>query len=265
MAQYEWYADVFWLTGFLTDFTVFLAASVLERQRIRPGRCMIAAALSALAETLLFVFMSRWYVYRAVVLFVADPCIAFFLYRPSGMRSLCRIWVTISGILLFTGGVQTCILQLFPKAAGSMVFLVSAAILSAGVVCMGKIRGIYQRQICEAELFIKDARVTLKAFCDTGNMLMDPYTGSPVSIAAAQSVSSLDFHKKVSVRLIPFRTIGTENSLMPVITVDKMNIYLPGRKLEVAHPVIGLKEGKLTGRNDVQMILNSALLTDRKK
>lgn len=265
MARYEWYADVFWLTGFLTDLSVFLAASVLERQRIRLGRCALAAFFSALTETLLFIFMNRWFLYRAIVLFVIDPCIAFFLYHPLGLQGIFRIWMTISGILLFTGGVQTCCLQFFPAGTGSTVFLIFFAMLSAVIVCLGKIRGMYRRQICEAELFIKDTKVTLKAFCDTGNMLMDPYTGSPVSIAALESISNLDFHKKVSVRLIPFRTIGTEGSLMPVITIDKMNIYLPGRKLEVAHPVIGLKEGKLTGQNDVQMILNNALLTDREK
>ena len=53
-----------------------------------------------------------------------------------------------------------------------------------------------------------------------------------------------------------------EHGLLKVLTIDKMYIYLPGKKLEVEKPVIGLKESGLMGQGNVQLILNGALLSE---
>lgn len=71
--RYEWYADVFWLTCFLTDLIAFLTAAFVDGQRVKPGRGVAVAALSAFMETILFVVMNRYIRYRMVMAFGIDP------------------------------------------------------------------------------------------------------------------------------------------------------------------------------------------------
>ena len=54
----------------------------------------------------------------------------------------------------------------------------------------------------------------LTALLDTGNHLKDPISGKPVSIVSASEAGDL-FQGQVGVRLVPFKTVGCKDGLLP--------------------------------------------------
>lgn len=259
--RYEWYADVFWLTCFLTDLIAFLAASFVSGKRVRPGRCSAAAVLSAFMETFLFVVMSRYIVYRLTIALAVNPFLTGIIMRPKNLKEFLQGYITVCGVILFTGGVQSFFMAAVSRPEHQNFWLLILALISAGIICFLRLKKEYRQNLCEAELVYNGRHIMLRAFYDTGNMLRDPYTGKPVSIAA-ENVFDEKTEELAGVRYIPYRTLGTSHGLLKVLTIDKMCIYLPGRKLEVMSPVIGLKENGLLEEKSVGLILNSSLLTE---
>ena len=260
--RYEWYADVFWLTCFLTDLIAFLTAAFVDGQRVKPGRGVAAAALSAFMETILFVVMNRYIRYRMAMAFGINPLLILIFMRPKGLKEFFKGYLTVCGVILFIGGVQSFLGETGGGNGHQSFWLILEALVSAGLICFLKLRRGYRQNLCQEELVYKGQHMMLKGFCDTGNMLRDPYTGKPVSIAGEHVIGEKT-EEGAGVRYIPYRTLGNEHGLLKVLTVDKMYIYLPGKKLEVMRPVIGLKENGLLEEKSVDLILNGALLTER--
>ncbi|MCU6760931.1 sigma-E processing peptidase SpoIIGA [uncultured Roseburia sp.] len=260
--QYEWYIDAFWLTSFFIDSIAFLTAVLVMGKQVRAFRCILAALLGASAETACFLLMSDYFLYRITVMAVINPLLLFILMKPGRWKEFLKGYLTVCGVILFIGGVQTCFMQYVPIRSRQNIWYVILAAAAAVIICYIKCRRNYSQNLCEAKLIYGKRQVLLKAFCDTGNLLKDPFTAKPVSIADF-CVFGPDFpNEDVKIRYIPYRTLGMEHGLLKVLTIDKMYIYLPGKKLEVEKPVIGLKESGLMGQGNVQLILNGALLSE---
>ena len=261
--QYEWYIDAFWLTSFLIDSIAFLTALLVTGKQIRTLRCVLAALLGAGAETVCFLLMSDYFLYRIVIMAVVNPLLILAFMRPGNWKEFIKSYLTVCGVILFIGGVQTCFMQCAFIRFRQNVWYVILAAAAAAIICYIKCRKNYSQNLCEAKLCYGERHVLLKAFCDTGNLLKDPFTAKPVSIADDSIFKEAFPDEDAKIRYIPYRTLGMEHGLLKVLTIDKMYIYLPGKKLEVEKPVIGLQESGLMGQGNVQLILNGALLSEK--
>ena len=56
---------------------------------------------------------------------------------------------------------------------------------------------------------------------DSGNRLVEPVTGKPVSIIAAADAKEF-LGEKAGVLMIPYRAVGTENGMLPGVLFDRM-------------------------------------------
>ena len=58
---------------------------------------------------------------------------------------------------------------------------------------------------------------------DSGNRLVEPVTGKPVSIIAAADAKEF-LGEKAGVLMIPYRAVGTENGMLPGVLFDRMEV-----------------------------------------
>jgi stage II sporulation protein GA (sporulation sigma-E factor processing peptidase) len=88
--------------------------------------------------------------------------------------------------------------------------------------------------------------------------LSDPVSGKAVSIVSKKAAAEL-FGKELpgSIRYIPYRTVGRDGGVIPVVTIDGLRI--PGKEEQkVEQPMIALsEEDSFGGTRDV--ILNPDL------
>lgn len=119
------------------------------------------------------------------------------------------------------------------------------------------------RQICEVILHMGAEQYRVYALVDTGNRLTDPVSGEPVSVidpACAQQMPEKNEEDR-GIRYIPYRTVGGDG-VMQVFRAEQMKIVLRGERREytIRHPIIGICERRISGKEDYQMILNPDLL-----
>ena len=105
--------------------------------------------------------------------------------------------------------------------------------------------------------------VTLKALCDTGNNLMDPFYREPVNVVLSKKVSAL-INDNMSYHLIPYSSIGNENGVIPVVRISQLKILGRNETLIVEKPLIALYSGNFSGNTDYEFIIHPDVIKKTK-
>ena len=81
--------------------------------------------------------------------------------------------------------------------------------------------------------------------------MTDPFLKEPVSIASRKEIVSI-LPRDIKIRLVPFSSLGAENGLIPVCTVEKEIVITPA--------VFGIAREELFQDLSYQVILNEKIL-----
>lgn len=148
--------------------------------------------------------------------------------------------------------------------------------------------------IYEVELKYEKDSLVLKGFYDTGNSLRDPILNKPVAIAEYESVKKLlpknlqsiietyyekdniynipfDIITPSSLRFIPYHSIGREKGMLIGVVFKEVLIHNSNNTTESiddsnymeannSKVIVALHKGKLSNKNDYQIILHKELL-----
>ena len=96
---------------------------------------------------------------------------------------------------------------------------------------------------------------------DSGNRLVEPMTGKPVSIIAA--VDAKEFlGEKAGVLMIPYRAVGTENGMLPGVLFDRMEVISKEcGSIWIERPIVAISKEPLFFGKDFTMILPECLVS----
>lgn len=146
-------------------------------------------------------------------------------------------------------------LLLFTAVSAILLYLILAQFLRLKV---------YGGQQCRVELVIAGRTVQLCGFVDTGNVLMDPYCHKPVCVAEKKYfqdvLNAINDCTKVKYHIVPYRSLGCDDGLLEVISVDTMYIYNGKRKRKISGALVGLTQKTLSSDSEYQMLINAQLL-----
>lgn len=116
-----------------------------------------------------------------------------------------------------------------------------------------------KRTYCKVTLGKNGFWIPVTAILDTGNFLVEPISGKPVSVMEenylAEYLPKSEWEN--GFRLIPYRSIGRRHGMMRGLTFDCMEIRAGRRCVRVEQPVIGLVRGILPQEGSYQMLLHS--------
>jgi stage II sporulation protein GA (sporulation sigma-E factor processing peptidase) len=121
----------------------------------------------------------------------------------------------------------------------------------------------------------------MDGFYDTGNLLVDPFCGKPVSVMSAEVLDTL-LCRETSEKLkyimenpgelentelshlkphfLPVRTVSQKDEMMLAITLDELCIHTPREVVRVSGPVFALLYESSALGNAYKVLLNSRLL-----
>lgn len=239
------------------DISGFLAAAVCCNQKIVMIRLFLVPAGAVIVSMLLLVFLPGYIGYALLTHMVVNPLMVFLVLRPCGLRDFLRLWLAVYLVLVVAGGVQQSIrLQTGNSPGGQILF---CGILAMALFVIWQCRQRVLGKVCLVELSFSGQTISLRAFCDTGNLLRDPISGAAVSILQKEAFPD-EWKGRLAgtVRKIPFSTIGRESAEIEMVTLDKMRIFQKGTVKEIDTPKIGLHEGRLMAEPRVQMLLNGS-------
>ena len=215
------YIDEIFLVNALADYVLLLSAATLRALPLKRGRFALGAVLGGLYALLSALPPLRWLQSGSVKLAVS----LLISVSAFGTEGLWRSWLTF---LLLSSAFAGAFLGLGRLGRGSGRSLLIAFALLYALLRLLMARQLEGRRFMEAEVTLRDRRVSFRALYDTGNALFDPVSGLHVLIAesaalaplfpcplsgdAAGDLRLLSGH--VRCRLLPYRSVGGSGLLL---------------------------------------------------
>lgn len=253
---YVFYADIYFLQNFLIKLTVlFLIVHSYKRQNVVSNRKLIIVAITA---TILEVIGLSFIVdYHFFILFVH-------IFEIPGMVLVLlgkRVEDLFGGIIrgyLFTvviNGVLEILWNMFGYKGHYLGLIILACVITIiGILKYMKhvkqTKGIY-----DVELLYDKNQVKTKAFYDSGNHLVDPYTQKGVHIISEQLLNQLKIPKEKKV-CVPYQSLGASAGLIDVYYIENIKIYGNPNIVELQKIPIGVTKDDLFSDKLYKMILN---------
>jgi len=259
---YVVYLDTLFFTNFFLDAICLLALGLAERRPPSLGRVLGTAAAGSVLGILCFVVIHDYAAYQLAIVAGVAPLTVFLAFYPLRGREYGMRLLAFYVSYLVLGGALTYVRQWLMPQAGQVAALGACAGALLGIsAALGAYRR-RRRKYARVVLQNKEATVTCKALLDSGNQLMDPYRGLPVSVVS-ESVRARLGVEPHQTRLVPFATVEGGGKLMEVATLPAMLIGERGRERAVAPAVIGFAKEEAFGHRGYDMILHGDYINDR--
>ena len=139
----------------------------------------------------------------------------------------------------------------------------------------------------KTELRYGDNRIFTKALRDTGNSLCEPISGKPVIILEKPLLfdllskeqqeefnmiekiyygkgviqENLDGIHTLSVRIIPYQSIGKPQGILPGLVIDKVLIHTDNETICIENVIAAICENQLSAKKDYQVILHKDMVS----
>lgn len=256
---YELYMDILFLVNFLMDYILLLIVKFILKTGVSHGRICLGALLGSVLSCVVVAMNISVVPLKIMLFYVVVPSLMLVVTIPvRGVREVARaiLALYISGFLL--GGVFEAFAQYVPVGGLFFALAVMSYYVASGVLKVLMMLLHFGESHCEVALCLGQNRCTGKAIIDTGNHLRDEGSGKAVSIITAAMAKRL-FGESMpeGMRYIPYRTVGKECGVIPVVTID--SIVLKGKEERYYEkPLIGISE-ESSFANECDVILNPDL------
>ena len=279
---YEFYIDVFFVVNLFMDFLVLCLTNRILRGSAKPWRALLGALAGALGISLFF-WLSKEINTVNILIFSIGMSFAMVWLdcRPCRGKELLAGVLACWGISFLLGG----LLYALPPRAGKGILIFFTItftaywILNTGIRLFKYLKGKAVPR-CQVILETGGQKVELKGLLDTGNCLRDMDTGKPVCVMEKNRFSGMLEKKQqealekfcrmedageeeirgMNPRYLPYTALGCERGILPVITADRLELFVEGRKISVPQPAIGLSSTPLSPYKNFEMIISTKIL-----
>lgn len=190
------YADLLFLINFSMDFLCLFLSIKLLHLRQHTGRMLLAAAMGGLYSVLSLFLETGSVLALAIDIGVCvTMCAVSAAGKGVGLARLALLCGTYFGISALMGGGMTALYHLLNRAnlplddlpgdgISAWMFLVLATVAALAAVFGGRLFSRQSaRRTCTVRIRMEGADWTLSGLCDSGNLLCDPISGTPVIVA----------------------------------------------------------------------------------
>lgn len=243
------YIDVLIVLNIYVNYFLLLITSKISGAQLRPFRCAAASVYGSLFSLMILAPQLPYSVNIAIKLAVAVTVVAA-AFGIGGAKRLIRNSAAFFGTnFLLAGGIYAAYIWLEPDFMHfsnscfyidfSLLLLITATAAFYLAACI--LRRIWDSSpVGEYAVYVRIGERTLKisGLADTGNCLVDCFTGKPVIICSRESIGELP--RNALTRLIPMNTVSGEG-LMEIFRPDEVVIAdVNERKRCRADVMIGL-------------------------
>lgn len=243
----EIYLDMVFALNAAINYFLLRTSAALFGRTPRRRRSLLAAGFGGLYACATFLpglsFLSG-FLWRSAAL-VLMTVLAYGASRRAVFpgAGFAALSMAMSGIvLLCSSRVQMIGGKIFYALEFSTLVLIAGAVyLASRIFLWGTLR--HPGGILSGELTLRGKSITLSLLRDTGNTLHDPFTGKALPVIEWAAIAKLlpeaghlpsdpvaaieHLHKiypTLSLRLIPYRAVGTERAMLPAIQCDRLTV-----------------------------------------
>ncbi len=283
------YLDIVFLENILMNYMILYATGFVQKKDMKSMRLIISSTIGAAYAIITYLNLIPIYTsfFMKVLLSVIMVYVAF---KNQTAKSL------VKNLLLFylssfvIGGCSLALLYMISPQnilIKDGVFIGTYPMkitLIAGIIGFTLVQisfALNKRQIkqkdliCDLEIGINKKSITIKAYMDSGNVLKDPLTEDPVVIVEKSKMEKIvhldrleiygegysNYERgddKLKIRLIPFKSIGSQNGMLIGIKPEYIKINYNEKIIEKRSVIIALYDKKIS--RDYQALVGLEIL-----
>lgn len=279
------YLDIVFIENIIMNFIIIFTTGIVLKTTIKQWKMIIASGIGAIYTIAMYLNILPIYS-NFFMKFILSVVIVYISFSPKKIKTLLKqllIFYLIS--FVFGGCVFSLMFFISPKLAtmknGVFVGAYPLKIaLIGGIVSfiviqisfkIVKTKLTKKNVIYDIEINLNNNSINVKALLDTGNLLKEPITGSPVVVVERSKLYSifpavvLDNLEKIiggdtsvllgcndniniisRFRMIPFTSLGKQNGLLLGIKVDYINVVIEENIKKIHNVIIGIYDKSFT-------------------
>ena len=287
------YIDIVIIENLIMNYIILCATGIVSKIKIRHLRLIMASLLGAIYSVV--AYMKILEIYSNIVLkILLSVIIVYIAYNPQTVKKLWKTLVMFYLVSFVFGGVAFSLIYIikpqdiimknglflgtYPLKTIILGAIVAFAIIIIAVKIIRK-KFTTKDMICDIEIMLNNKKINTKALIDTGNMLKEPITNTPVVVVEKillyecipkeilnninqiiggdlekipQQIQSQYISK---LKLIPFSSLGKQNGMLLGIKVQQIKIIKESEEITKENIIVGIYQQSLTKNGEYQALM----------
>ena len=260
---YKIYIDTYFLFNFWMNLWVLFLCRFLIASRVKKIKILFAAMMAATGEVWVLCIPFGGSSIKILVGFGGvTALVIYWLFRPRCREYFFKLLSCFYFSIFILGGTFLLLETMWEGKRISMYVWGVLVVFMVFIVEKVYIRVTAKSDFREVVLTISENRMCrVWALVDSGNGLVEPISGSSVSVVEEEAVVAYkDLFQKEKFRLVPFHSVGKERGMLEAYFIDKMEIKNEGESWSVKNPMIAIAKEKISTSGNYQMILHPNIL-----
>ena len=292
------YIDVVFFENLIMNTIILIATGIILKQKMKWIRIILGGSLGAIYS--IMTYISSLQIYSNLILkIILSILIIYIAYNPQTVKQLWKSILIFYLTSFVFGGAAFALIYIvkpqeilmknglflgtYPLKTVILAAVVAFIILiTAFTIVKSKISK--KDMFCEIEVELNNKIIETKAMIDTGNLLKEPITNTPVIILEhtllydcmpkeilnnLENILGGDFEQipeKIKqeyvskLKLIPFSSLGKQNGMLVGIKASKVKIVQEEQENEYENIIIGIYNKSLTKRGEYRALIGLELL-----
>lgn len=287
------YIDIVIIENLIMNYIILCATGIVSKIKIKHLRLIMASLLGAVYSVV--AYMKILEIYSNIVLkILLSVIIVYIAYNPQTVKKLWKTLVMFYLVSFVFGGVAFSLIYIvkpqdiimknglflgtYPLKTIILGAIVAFVIIIIAVKIIRK-KFTTKDMICNIEIMLNNKKINTKALIDTGNMLKEPITNTPVVVVEKtllyecipkeilnninqiiggdlekipQQIQSQYISK---LKLIPFSSLGKQNGMLLGIKVQQIKIIKESEEITKENIIVGIYQQSLTKNGEYQALM----------
>lgn len=263
---YELYLDSLFFMDFLMNLFLLYLVNKIHIGTVTFMRIILASLYGAVIYCTLFFLPGKWMILKITVgLLISGLGMSYIAFRCNTFSQFISSFALLIEMAFLEGGIflliRNQILHIHGEEqnfwqvilVGTISFWIAFHIIST---YMKK-----KKPYCRVIFLLQDGKeFRVNALVDSGNLLIEPISGKPVSVLKDDILKKV-FNGEIPeyYRVVPYSSIGKKNGYLKCFKIPRLWIEYQNQKIDVSDCFVASFEGNLSA-GGLQMILNPEVI-----
>lgn len=288
------YIDIILIENIVMNCIILLSTSIISKTKINKIRIFLSSLLGSIYSILEYIYPFEIYS-NQIIKIILSISMVYIAFNFNNIKKFVKQFVLFYLTSFTFGG---CAFFLLYYIRPEQILTESGKYILK-IVFLGAMLGFFILYIAfkivknridknaiinTIKIYYKDKEKTIKAMLDTGNLLSEPITKTPVVIVQKNDLYSIfpeeilnidkeriinyDFENmdndiKKRLKIIPYKSIGKENGLIIGFKPNFIEVEWEDEKLIIDDVIIGIYDNKLSKNNMYSAIFGLNLINGR--
>ena len=292
------YIDVVFIENLIMKYIILFATSIIIKIKVKHIRLILASILGAIYS--IIAYMSILEMYSSVILkIILSVIIVYIAYNPQNVKNMWKYLVIFYMTSFVFGGAAFALIYIVKPQDILMkngLFLgtyplktIILGTIVAFVVIVTSFKLVKSKiskkdMFCTIKININKVEIETKAMIDTGNLLKEPISNTPVIVVEhtllydcmpkeilnnLENILGGDFeniseevkNKYISkLKVIPFSSLGKQNGMLIGIKTEEVTVINDENENKINNVIIGIYNKSLTKRGEYRALIGIELL-----